>query len=279
MELRDSRDEAANFKRFEAEGWTARADSYGRLTGRVTAGTCDALLDAAGVVSGARVLDLASGPGHVSRAIADRGARPTGLDLSEGMLASARAQYPQLEFVRGDAEDLPFPDSTFDAVVGGFALNHLPGPERAAAEAARVVRPRGCVAFSVWDRPERTRMLGLIGEAIDRAGADRSAGPPPGPDGFRFADEYELAALLAGASLEQVRVDTVELVVAVPSAEELWEGLLGGSVRASSVVLGQPEDVRARIRATFEELTEAYVRQDGGLAVPAVVKIGSGRLP
>jgi SAM-dependent methyltransferase len=280
VDSRDASDEAAAFKHFEAEGWTARAESYEQLTGRASAASCEALLDAAAVAAGARVLDVASGPGHISAAIAARAAQPTGIDISEGMLSAARSQYPQLEFLHGDAEALPFSDSAFDAVVGGFVLNHLPAPERAVAEAARVVRPGGKVAFAVWDRPERTRMIGLISDAIDHAGADRSAGPPPGPDGFRFADEHEFTTLLAGARLEQVGVDTVELVVPVPGGvDELWEGLLGGSVRASSVVLAQPKEVRRRIRAAFDQLAAEHRSADGGLAVPAVVKIGSGRCP
>ena len=278
MALPDSETEAS-FKRFEAEGWTARASSYDRLTGQATAAAAAPLLDAAGVAAGTQVLDVASGPGQVSAAAAARGARPVGVELSAGMLAGARAAHPELEFVEGDAEELPFADSAFDAVVGGFALNHLPSPERGVAEARRVLRPGGHAAFSVWDRPERARLIGLLSDLIDRAGVDRAEAIPEGPDGFRFADEGELTALLQGAGLEQVRVQTVELIVPVASVDELWEGLLGGSVRGSSVVLGQPEPVRAAMREDLARLAAEYACDDGSLAVPAVVKIGSARRP
>ena len=147
------------------------------------------------------MLDLGCGPGHLSLAASRLGARPVGLDLAEGMLAEARRSCPGIEFVAGDAERLPFADEHFDAVFGGFVLNHLPHPEVAAAEAARVARPGARVAFAVWDRPERTRLIGLLGDAVEAAGADRNAGPPAGPDGFRFAANTELAALLSGAGL------------------------------------------------------------------------------
>lgn len=267
----------AAFKRFEAKGWTARASSYGQLTGQATAAAAAPLLDAAGVAAGTRVLDVASGPGLVSAAAAARGARPVGVDLSAGMLAAARAAHPELEFVEGDAEELPFPDSTFDAVVGGFVLNHLPSPERGAAEARRVLRPGGRAAFSVWDRPERARLIGLLSDLIDRAGVDRAGALPDGPDGFRFADDAELTALLGDAGLEEVRVQTVEMVVPVANVDELWEGLLGGSVRGSSVVMNQPESTRAEMRADLARLAAGYACGDGALAVPAVVKIGSAR--
>jgi ubiquinone/menaquinone biosynthesis C-methylase UbiE len=271
--------EAAAFKRFEADGWSARAHSYGLVTGRVTAEVGGALLDAAGVEKDMDVLDVACGPGHLSAAAARRGARPVGTDLSEGMLARARREHPELDFRSGDAEALPFRDERFDAVLAGFVFNHLPAPESAAAEGARVCRPGARLAVSVWDRPERTRLIGLLGEAVEAVGGDRDAGRPPGPDSFRFATDDELAALLSGAGLDDVRVETFTLSVAARDSEELWQGLLGGSVRASTAVLAHPPDVRNRIRAAFDELAAPFSQPGGGLAVPAVVKIGSGCRP
>ncbi len=112
-----------------------------------------------------------------------------------------------------DAEALPFPDDRFDAAVGGFVLNHLPHPARCAEECARVVAPGGRVAFAVWERPERSRLIALLGEALERAGGDRGAGVPEGPDDFRYADGGRMRRLLEGAGLEEVDVATVELDV------------------------------------------------------------------
>jgi len=67
--------EAEEFKAFEAGGWSRRADTYGRVTGAITARFVDPLLDAAGVGAGMRVLDVATGPGHVAAAAAARGGR------------------------------------------------------------------------------------------------------------------------------------------------------------------------------------------------------------
>src|SRR4051794_30769181 len=139
----DATSDPTGFKAFEAEGWTRKAASYDRLTGRATARLVEPLLDAAGVQSGTRVLDVACGPGRCAAAAAARGAVPLGLDAAEGMVAVARSHYPELEFLQGDAERLPFADASFDAVVAGFVVNHLPRPERALAEFARVVRPGG----------------------------------------------------------------------------------------------------------------------------------------
>ena len=133
---------AAAFKAFEADGWSARAGTYGALMARATAFAIEPLLDAARVGPGVRVLDVGCGPGALSAAAAARGARVTGADLAEGMLAQARRNHPGIEFVHADAEELPFDDGAFDVALGAFIVNHLPHPERAAAELARVAAPR-----------------------------------------------------------------------------------------------------------------------------------------
>src|SRR4051794_31880794 len=267
---------AEEFKAFEAAGWSRRANTYGRVTGALTAHFVDALLDAAHVRPGLRVLDIATGPGHVAAAAAARGAEPVGVDIAKGMLAVARRAHPHLDFRLGDAEALPFADSSFDAAVGAFVLNHLPRPEIAAAELARVIGSGGRVALSVWDVPERTRFIGLVGDAVARAGGSRRGA---GPDPFRFADDARLRALLDNAGLEDVVVETVEVRHRVEGdAMALWDGLLAGSVRSAASVEALTPAVRERARAAFAELVEPY-RVAGGHELPAVAKVGSGRRP
>src|SRR3954470_13035727 len=183
---------AEEFKAFEAAGWSRRAETYGRVTGAITARFVGPLLDAARVGAGMRVLDVATGPGYVAAAAAARGAQPVGVDIAEGMLDVARRAHPQLDFRPGDAEALPFADSSFDAVVGAFVLNHLPRPEVAAGELARVLAAGGRRPLPVWGVPQRTRFIGLVREAVPAAREAPSAEPPPGPDPFRFADDAQL---------------------------------------------------------------------------------------
>ena len=121
-----SESDAANFKAFEAQGWTAQAGTYGELSGQVTSRFAEPLLDAAGVRHGNRVLDVATGPGYVAERAEARGAIPLGIDIADGMVALARRNHPELEFTVGDAEELPLEDGSFDAVVGNFVINHLP---------------------------------------------------------------------------------------------------------------------------------------------------------
>jgi SAM-dependent methyltransferase len=224
------------------------------------------------------VLDVATGPGYGAERAAARGAHPIGIDIADAMLALATRRQPELEFRWADAEDLPFDDASFDAVVGGFALNRLPDAERAVRESARVLAAGGALAYSVWDRPEHNRLLGVVSDAIAEVGAQEPAEVAGGPDPYRFADDSEFAGLLSAARIRDVDVETLSLTLPVQSSDEFWEGHMGSVVRASSVIDAQPDEIRGRIRDAFDHRLEAHRTRDG-FEVPVVAKLASGRAP
>jgi ubiquinone/menaquinone biosynthesis C-methylase UbiE len=131
------------FTAFEVAGWDAKASGYDDYLGQVTGRLVEPLLDAVAVRRGVRLVDVASGPGYAAARAAERGALVVGIDISEEMVALASALHPQLDFRVAGAEALPFPDDSFDAVVGNFALLHFARPELAAAEFSRVLAPGG----------------------------------------------------------------------------------------------------------------------------------------
>ena len=114
----------------------------------------------------------------------------------ESMLALARRHHPELDFRQGDVEALPFPDQSFDAVVGNFIMLHLGRPEQAVAEFVRVLAPSGRLALTVWDVPEKARILGVMVDAVGAAGASAPEEIPAGPPIFRFSEEREFDRLL-----------------------------------------------------------------------------------
>ena len=267
------------FDAYESAGWSGKEpEAYDSLAGSVTSRLADPLLGAIAVGPGARVLDVATGPGCVAGRAAERGADAVGLDISEAMLAFARSRWPAVEFVTGDATALPFADESFDGYVAAFVLLHLGRPERAAAEAARVVQPGGRVAFTVWDEPSRGRWLGVLLDAVAQVGATPPAEVPPGPPIFGFADEARFAELLTGSGLTEVAVDTIDFYLVLEHGDELWEGLIHGTVRVGPLVRTQPEPVQRAIRERFDELLEEH-RSDGGFRVPVAVKLASGMRP
>jgi SAM-dependent methyltransferase len=264
------------FDAFEAAGWQRRADGYDRFFAPITGRLADPLLDAASVTAGTRLLDVATGPGYVAGRAGERGASVTGIDMAESMLALARRLHPALDFRRADVNALPFADASFDAVVGNFLILHLGRPEQAVAELVRVLAPGGTLALTTWDVPERARLFGVFLDAIADAGAAPPADIPPGPDFFRFSDEAEFAGLLGEQGLERCEVRTVSFTHRVATADELWHGLLRGTVRTGALILEQREDVRRRIREAFDRRASRY-RAGGGLELPVSVKLASGR--
>jgi ubiquinone/menaquinone biosynthesis C-methylase UbiE len=266
------------FDAFEAAGWEEKALAYERFFGVITERIVDPLLAAASVRVGARVLDVATGPGWVAAQAAGRGASIVGIDVAEAMVARARIAHPKLEFHQADAHDLPFADASFDAVVGNLAIMHLSRPERAIAEFARVLRPGGRVALSAWAPPSQHRLAGVFLDAIAEARATPPTDLPVGPDFFRFSDDGEFSAALRQQGLTNPAVVDIAFVQRFATADELWDGMLGATVRVAALITRQPEDVRQRIRAAFDRLADGYRRGDG-LELPVAVKLGSAGKP
>jgi demethylmenaquinone methyltransferase / 2-methoxy-6-polyprenyl-1,4-benzoquinol methylase len=114
----------------------------------------------AAVKTGDRALDLCCGTGDIAFALANRGAEVTGLDFSDKMLevAQARLQNRQsttgsLRFMQGDAQQLPFPDHSFDAVTVGYGLRNLSNWETGLGEMVRVAKPGGRIISLDFGKP------------------------------------------------------------------------------------------------------------------------------
>ena len=111
--------------------------------------------DLAAVTPGARALDLCCGTGDLALALARRGARVTGLDFSAPMLAVARQRQGSrdIEFIPGDALQIPFPDASFDVVTMGYGLRNLASWEAGLAEMRRVAKPGGRIVILEFGKP------------------------------------------------------------------------------------------------------------------------------
>ncbi len=264
------------FDEFEARAWEERVEGYAGFFGALTGRLVEPLLDIAGVGPSTRLLDVATGPGYVAAEAARRGATVWGVDVAEAMIARAAAEHPGIEFRWADAQSLPFEDGSFDAVVGNFGLPHFGRPELAVAEGARVLAPGGRLALTTWDAPAQMRMFGVFLEAVREAGVGPPDGLPPGPDVFQFSDEGEFRRLLERAGLVDVEVRRIAFTHPVKSFVDFWLALQRGTVRMASLVLGQSEDARERIRAALERRLAAYAN-DAGFDVPVSVKLAAGR--
>ena len=175
-------------REFERVGWNRAAGGYEASFATATRQFIEPLLDAAGIGTGATVLDLCCGPGFVGAAAAARGAGVTGLDFSPAMLAEARARFPTIAFHHGDAEAPPFDDACFDAVVSNFGIHHVPRPALALAEVQRILRPGGRFAFTIWAGHDENIAWKLVFDAVDRHGDPRASSAPAPGGGFATAD-------------------------------------------------------------------------------------------
>jgi SAM-dependent methyltransferase len=262
------------FHDFERAGWERAAEFYGDAFGGVTVQAADALIDAAGVRAGMRVLDVACGPGFVSAAAAARGAGVTGLDFSAAMIAEARRRNPSITFRNGVAEALPFEKASFDAVVMNFGLLHLARPDAAIAEAHRVLRPGGRYALTVWAPPEKAVGFGMVLQAIREFGT-ADVGLPEGPPFFRFSDQAEFRRSLETAGFTDVAFRELPLTWSLLSADEAFEAMSRGGVRTAAVLRAQTPAALAAIRDAVGRGVEAYAK-DGHFVVPMPAVLACG---
>ncbi len=269
--------DAKAFNAFEAEGWERRVDAYDGFFTPITGRLFGPLLDAVGVVPGTRLLDVATGPGHLPARAAERGAVPVGVDVADAMVTRARELYPTLEFHRGDAEELPFADAEFDAVTANFLLPHLARPERAMAELVRVLAPGGRLALATWDVPSRARLFGFFLEAFSEVGAAPPSDLPAGPDVFRFADDAAFTDLLATAGLRDVEVSPIAFNYETTTFDEYWQALQEGTVRMSSLLHGQSKETRLRIRDALKQKLNEHRAPTDTITLPVAVKLAAGR--
>ncbi|MCZ6489690.1 MAG: methyltransferase domain-containing protein [Acidobacteria bacterium] len=265
------------FRAFEHAGWLQVAEQYNNFFASLTGQTIGPLLDAAGVTNGARLLDVATGPGYVAAAAAQRGASALGLDFSAAMVALARRQYPEAEFREGDAEQLPFPDGSFDAVVTNFGLLHLATPEKALMEAHRVLRPGGRIGFTVWARPDEAIGFQIILQAIEQHGAT-NAPLPEGPPFFRFSDPAECHRVLQEAGFVAPRTVQVPQVWRLASPDALLDAMQEGTVRTGGLLLAQPREAQNAIQAAIRDAVKVYEKA-GSIELPMAAVLATARKP
>ena len=270
-------DDVSEFHEFERAGWERVAGDYHRYFAALTTRFIEPLLDAGGVEAGRRVLDVATGPGYVAAAAADRGADVMGIDFAEAAVAVARQQYPGIGFRTGSAEDLPYSDSQFDVVLMNFGLLHIARPERALAEGHRVLRPGGRIAFTVWADPQACLGFKIILDAIAEHG-NMDVPLPDGPPFFRFSEAAETKSVLIEAGFREPEVKVIDTQWAMPHADTLFETFLHGAVRTGALLQAQSPEAQSAIRQAARDGVLAY-KQSGGIHLPMAAVLSWAQKP
>ena len=225
------------------------------------------LADAADLRAGWKVLDVACGNGNATLAAARSGTRALGIDyvpeLLEGGRGRAMAEGLDVEFRLGDAEDLPVPDASFDAVLSVFGAMFAPDHQRAAGEIIRVTRPGGTVGLASWT-PD-----GFIGEMFGVI-TRHVPGPPGVASPMLWGTEQHLSGLF-GPAIADVRSVERTCTWRFASAEEFvaffrrWYGPTLKAFEAAG------DDGRGALAADLADLARRRDRNDdgGSIAIPA----------
>jgi len=249
------------FHRFEHEGWERVAHKYDSVWSSLTRQFIPYLAGATEVKAGMSVLDVACGSGYVSDAVRKAGAAPKGIDFSEKMIAIAKTTFPDLTFVQGDAQNLPFEDASFDRVLINFGLLHLARPERGCAEACRVLKSGGMFGFTVWAGPHENPGAKILNVAIE-AHAELDVGLPEGPPHYLYGDRHECQKVLehAGFDGNSMNYDTRTVDWRVPSASYFFQAERDAGVRTAGLLARQSPERLNAIRIAIEAGIERYAK-------------------
>ena len=261
--------------------WDRRADEIAEQAARMNA----PLIEAAEIAPGQQVCDIATGAGEPALSVAalvGAEGRVFATDLCPEMMLGARRRAAaqglrNITFRTADMLALPDADSAFDRVICRFGLMFCPTPARAAAEARRVLKPGGRVAYLVWGPREETTMF-----VVFVAAAEAVLGPLDTVDDVDLARPFSLGAAgtlaqaLTDGGLTQVEEREVRFAPRVPSAAPFWQAQFDMTFGRALDSAGE-----AQSRALKEAVAAGFERLREGDEVPmdVHVRIGTGVKP
>ena len=202
-----------------ARVWSAGGDNYNEIS-RGIADSIEHCVRRLSPRAGEAILDLATGTGWTSRVVAQRGAAVVGVDIAAGLLEAAErkaaAEHLPIRYMPGDAEDLPFEDASFDAVISTCGVMFASRPEAAAQELARVVRPGGRIALTTWTSDGN---LFKMFQVMKPYMPPPAAPAPPSP--FEWGNTERIRQLLGGDF--ELKFERAVSYYREASAEAAWE--------------------------------------------------------
>lgn len=230
------------------------ADAYLRFMGRYSELLAAPFADLAEVADGQRALDVGCGPGVLTAELVRRlgPAAVCAVEPSESFATAARERLPGVDIRLSSAEQLPFPDGGFDAVLAQLVVHFMADPVAGLREMGRVARPGGMVAACVWDHGGGRGPLSMFWRAareLDPSARDES--------GLAGASEGHLAELFAQAGLGRAQAATLGIRVQHASFEQWWEPFTFGVGPAGAYVASLDQEHRAALRAHCRQLLPA----------------------
>ena len=302
-----------SFKANDAASYDSVADDFERLTQQVTLPVAAKMLELARLDGGSRVLDVGCGTGVLTRLAAKRasnGAHFLGVDLSDGLLAKARALSlaegldRHLEFRKSDAEALELADASVDAVLSVYALRHFPNPRQALREMLRVVRPGGRAVVAVGSAPpfgslafiaaagrvvlERVQLAlgrgplhatafldGLLDDYLGHARREEDAEWTQGSDRFSGS----VSSMMREVGFTRVQTEWVGETFYLDSAAAFWTLQATLSTRARKRIAVASGQQVARLKQAFDDICKHHLARGGKLIYRSGALIAIGERP
>lgn len=260
-------------------GRAVDASAYDQWTGRWSRLFVPAMLAAARITKGQRVLDVATGTGEAARLIlplVDASGLVIGADIAPEMLTSARERLsePQYLPVAANGQALPFEDDAFDTVVCQLGLQFFPDPLAGLTEFRRVLRPGGTTAVCVIATPDRAPMWGNPADVICRFAPQHRETVYLS---FSLSDPKQLESLFGNAGFHEVAVEQIRREDTVESFDDYWSPIEAGIGSIAQVYFMLTEEARRSVRDEVRTRLAPYELPDGKLRMGIEMLIGTGR--
>jgi SAM-dependent methyltransferase len=249
--------DVAALKERHHETWAA--GDYA-VVARVVEEVGESCVERAQVERGMDVLDVATGTGNAAIVAAARGARVVGLDLTPELFEAAReraaAAGVEVEWIEGDAEELPFDGAAFDRVLSSIGVQFVPRHEVVARELARVCRPGGLIVLGNWTAD------GMIGRMFKLMGGYLPPPPEFASPPALWGDESHVRSLFEGLGVE-LSFERRTAEIPFDAAEEyvaFFEANYGPTIKAKEAL--EPQGRWGELRAKLVELAGEFLRGD-----------------
>jgi SAM-dependent methyltransferase len=201
------------------------------------------------------VLDVGCGSGIFSSLVYKTGAKITGMDASEELIAAAKKRNPAIDFSTGEMEELPFGDNTFSVVCGFNSFQYAANTKNALGEAKRVLQNGGRLAAMIWGNKEdceAATYLKAVGSVLPP--------PPPGAPGpFALTENHLLETILEEVGFTAINSVDVDSIWDYPTKEIALKGLLSVGPAARAIAHAGFE----KVFATVSDAVEPYVQSNG----------------